>query len=71
MSTRLYKVTVTGADDPRLVEASNQSQAIRHVASGMIQAAPASALETAQLIAAGVVVEAATAQKGGDDGQRE
>ena len=58
MSTRLYKVTVAG-QSPRLVEANNQAQAVRHVAKGMISAEPAKALDAAKLFASGVVTEVA------------
>ena len=61
-SPRLYRVTINGTD--RLISGQNQAQIARHLVN-QHRIAPASALETAELVAAGVKVESAC----GDSGQ--
>ena len=55
-SPRLYRVTINGTD--RLISGQNQAQIARHLVN-QHRIAPASALETAELVAAGVKVESA------------
>ncbi len=59
MSTRIYLVTINN-EEKHLVDASSQSQAIRHVARNMFSAKPATTHEVAALIGDGAKVEKAT-----------
>jgi hypothetical protein len=59
MSTRIYTVTEKGYSIPRLVEASSQSQAIRHVVADRFEAAAASGKDVAAAMQAGAMVETA------------
>ena len=60
-TTRVYAVTDTAVSDMniRLVRASSQAQAIRHVAGKRYQAKPATVDEVVQHMGAGVKVEEA------------
>ncbi len=60
---RLYRVTINGND--RLISGQNQAQVARHLVTAY-QIAPASALETAELVAAGVKVESACGASSAD-----
>lgn len=61
MSTRIYTVTEKGSDKVRLVEASSQSQAIRHVVADRFEATAASGKDVAAAMQAGVKLETAGA----------
>ncbi len=62
MATRIYKVTVKGVAEPkdvRLVEASNQYQAVKHVVNDMVEVSAATAKETGMLVGKGYPIEVA------------
>lgn len=61
MSKRIYIVEAKGSQGPqsRLVDASTQAQAIRHVVGATFEARVASAREVAEMVQAGLKVEAA------------
>lgn len=63
--TRIYAVTpkdATATPEPRLIEASSRSQALRHATVGMFDVRPASAKETVAAMSAGIQVEIAGAE---------
>jgi hypothetical protein len=60
--TRIYTVTpkdATATPEPRLIEASSRSQALRHATEGMFEVRPASAKETVAAMSSGIQVEIA------------
>jgi len=63
MSARIYTVTDTATEETFLIKANSQAQAVRHVASARYDCDVPSALEVAEKMAAGAVVEDATASK--------
>lgn len=68
-TTRVYAVTDTAAADMniRLVRATSQAQAIRHVAGKRYQAKPATVDEVVQHMGAGVKVESVIIEGDGDE----
>lgn len=58
---RIYVVTFNGTD--RLVEASTPSQAVMHVAAGVISARPAKPADVARIMEAGARVERIAAKQ--------
>lgn len=66
METRIYVVTDhTGVETPRLIEASSQAQAIKHVAK-RYYAAPASAKTVAAAMLDGIKLEQPTEKPDGE-----
>jgi hypothetical protein len=63
-ATRLYRVR--GLQSVALVEATNPSQAIRHVAKGTFTVDVPTSIEVARIVASGVVPEKAGEQDDGD-----
>ena len=63
-ATRIYSITPTAAaakPEPRLVEASSQGQALRHVTGSMFKVETVSAKEAVDAIKSGIQVEVANA----------
>ncbi|PRD64151.1 hypothetical protein [Malikia granosa] len=60
MSTRIYVVTDQESQAKRLIRASSQAQAIRHVAQSRFDIQAASQDDLVKLLAAGQAVESAT-----------
>lgn len=65
MSTRIYSVTPkvdTGPVRPRLIRASNQAQALRHVAKDTLNVVVASQNDLVSGLTSGITVEDAAAE---------
>lgn len=62
----VYKITSRGGE-VRLVAAKNRARALAYAAKTHLAVTLASAMETAELVGAGVQVEQATAKGGGHD----
>jgi hypothetical protein len=69
MSARIYTVTDTATEEKFLVKAHSQAQAVRYVASARYDCEVASAMEVAEMMVSGAVVEDATASR--DDSGKE
>jgi hypothetical protein len=63
MTQRIYSVTNTADNNTRLVMASNPAQALRHVANNLFDVKAATAIDVANLMAKGAVVEQSKAEK--------
>jgi len=62
MNTRPYRITLKTTGDERLVTASNQAQALRHVARDAFTISPASGNDVLELMQKGVKPEDASAE---------
>jgi hypothetical protein len=62
METRIYEANQEGKN-PRLVDASSPSQALRHVAKAVIEITIPNTKRVAELLKAGVEVETVSAPK--------
>lgn len=60
-AARIYVVTDKSAGTKHLVKATNQAQAVRHIASARLDCMVANSIEVVQLMQAGSQVEDATA----------
>lgn len=59
MTKRIYVVTEKGSDNARLIEAGTQAAAVQVAIRGRFTVEPASGLQVAELMKAGVEVEPA------------
>lgn len=63
MNARIYLVTDKTTAEKHLVKATNQAQAVRHIAASRLDCGVASALDVATLMQTGTTVDDATATK--------
>lgn len=63
MTQRIYSVSNTTDNSTRLVLASNPAQALRHVANNLFDVKAATAMDVANLMAKGAVVEQSKAEE--------
>lgn len=61
-AARIYVVTDKTANTKHLVQATNQAQAVRHIAAARLDCMVANSMEVVSLMQSGATVEDATAQ---------